>query len=364
MDPVSLQCDVITQGVLRSTVPDPVKSMLTAMLESALRCGKDERHRYQEGVVSMLQDALQGVQHDIEKTIAEKQEHLAGSDKIRSERQAAVKAAEEDLEDKKKATDLCKYALADDAQAFKNAKEAVAEAQAAQKRAEKEFEALVKHKDRLQSTVSDFVRPLVEGTATGDDAHRLAESLMVSLSKLGLDESMMTAIPEAITKEPSARGSFDASVVSGLQEELEKRLASDSNDISAAEPAKDQCAAGLKAAEATFEAAKEKQHGGAEAYNNARAAQKDSEASLKLAIQVLNNLEPEIKKIQKELAAAQKDLDEFCSGAKHAFAELRDRVVLEAPKETEATEEAAEEEPAAEAAADVAMVSEGQTQEE
>ncbi|CAE8696064.1 unnamed protein product, partial [Polarella glacialis] len=77
--------------------------------------------------------------------------------------------------------------------------------------ANKEFDALGKQKERLLSTVSDFVRPLVEGSVTGDDAHRLAESLLAALSKLALDESMMTAIPEAITKEPAARGPFDTS---------------------------------------------------------------------------------------------------------------------------------------------------------
>ncbi|CAE8603430.1 unnamed protein product, partial [Polarella glacialis] len=116
-DPVVAFSESVQQGLYRSTeAPAGVIQMLTSMTESALRSGKDERHRYQTGVVSMIGTLLSGVEQDIEKTVAELNSKLAGSDLDRERRTAAVKAAEQDLEHKKAATDAQKYKLADDAQ--------------------------------------------------------------------------------------------------------------------------------------------------------------------------------------------------------------------------------------------------------
>jgi len=358
VDPVQLHCDVIADGLSRSEeMSSPVINMLTAMSEMALRTCKDERHPYQASVVDMINTVLTSVEEGYSKTIAGFNERLAGTDDSRAQREASVRSAEEDLEGKKAATQQQKYSLADDAQAFKAAKEAISDGQAALKKAEKDFDACTKEKDRLEKVVAEYMKPLAEGLVTGDDMRRKAESLRSSIGKLGLDESMLTALPEAIAKEPSARGAFDKSVVSGLQEELEKHIAKKAEEIAAAEPGKVTCAEGLKAAEAAFESAKEKQHVSAAAYNDARNAQKESEAALKVAQQVLADLEPEVKKLKKDLAATEKDLEDFSNGPKNSFLELRERVLPPpAEEKADATEVVADQGDAATPAAPVTEV--------
>eukprot|EP00440_Ansanella_granifera_P055390 gb/GFBE01060046.1/.p1 GENE.gb/GFBE01060046.1/~~gb/GFBE01060046.1/.p1 ORF type:complete len:384 (+),score=139.63 gb/GFBE01060046.1/:1-1152(+) len=348
VDPVQLHCDAIGEGLCRSAeIPTSVLNMLSAMTESALRSCKEERHKYQESVVDMIGTVLAGIEADCGKTIAALKERLAGTDQTRAERESAVKSAQDDLEQKKATTNQNKHALADDAQAFKTAKDGVSTAQAAVKKAEKDGDLFVKEKERLEKIVVDFFRPLAQG-GCGEDVPRLVESLQASVQKLGLDESMLTALPEAIGKEPATRGMFDKSVISALEEELNKRIAEKKTSIEGSEPAKVDCAEKLKVAEASFEAAKAKQHESAEAYNNARNAQKDAENAVKLAQQVLADLDPEVKKLEKELAFAEKDLQDFCHGPKSSFGELRDRVLPPAPAE------AAEEEEKPEADAEVA----------
>lgn len=345
VDPVHQHCQAVADGLCRTTeVPTAVLSMLSAMSENALRSCKDERHSYQVAVVDMIGSVLDGVEAELRNTVARHQERIARSDDDRATRTAAVKAAEAHLEERKATTQTAKYTLAEDAEAYKNAKEAVASAQVAQKQFYLLLDATAKQKDRLESTVNDFFKPLAVGSATGEEAQRLAESLLASLSKFSLEESMMTALPGAITKEPSTRGSFDTSVVENAETALANLIAKATSDLAAAEPRKAQAAEALKEAEAAFENAKEKQHKSAAAYNEARSAQLESEATLKAAEQTLADLDPEVRKAQKDLEFAEKDLADFCSGAKSSFAELRDRVLPLEPEVAEEAPEAVEEE--------------------
>lgn len=337
-DPVQQHSDIIKDGLARSVeIPHAVLNMLSSMCQHAMQSCKDERHKYQDGVVDMMGNVLIGVEADINKTIADLKAKLAGTDDTRAAREAAVKAAEDDLDSKKKETQAKKEALAEDAMAFKAAKAKVAEAQVTQKNSSKELETLLKSKERLESTMKDLFQPLM---AEGEKNH-MVDSLMAFLQKLDLDESMLKALPEAISKEPSARGSFDTDVVSSLSSELAKRTESAAAEIAAAEPAKAQSAAALQDAEVCFEKAKDKQHVGATAYSSARAAQTESETALTTAKKVLADLDPEVKQIKKDLAVAEKDLADFCSGPKGSFAELRERVLPPVEEETEMVDEAA-----------------------
>lgn len=352
IDPVQQHCDTIKEGMFRSVeVPQTVLNMLSAMCQSALVSCKDERHKYQDGVVDMIGNVLIGIEADINKNIADLESKLSGTDTTRADREAAVKAAEDDLEAKKKETQAKKEALAEEAAAFKSAKVKVSEAQVAEKKAGKELDELILSKDRLESTVKDLLQPLLVEGAAGEDKQHLADSLMAFLQKLDLDESMIKALPEAICKEPSARGSFDSDVVSSLGQELAKRTETAAAAIVAAEPAKAQSTAALQAAEASFASAKDQQHLGATDFKTARDAQTEAESALKTAKKVLADLAPEVTQIEKDLKVATKDLEDFRSGPKSSLAELRERVLPPAEEDTAMAkgEEQGEEAPAAEA---------------
>eukprot|EP00930_Biecheleria_cincta_P100892 TRINITY_DN9251_c0_g2_i1.p1 TRINITY_DN9251_c0_g2~~TRINITY_DN9251_c0_g2_i1.p1 ORF type:complete len:394 (+),score=129.62 TRINITY_DN9251_c0_g2_i1:60-1241(+) len=332
VDPVQVHCDAVSEGLFRSSeTPTPVLNMLSSMAEGALRTCKDERHKYQESVVDMVAGILSGVEVEAKSSIEQIKEKIEGMGETRLQREATAQSADADVASKRASTQEHKHALAADAEAFKAAKEGLSAAQAAFKATCKELDAQIKAKERLQAILADFVNPLAEGTAEAGSAQRLATSLMASLSKLGLDESMMSAIPEAIVKEPSARGAFDTSVVSGLKEELDRRIITGDKDIAAKEPAKAEANAKVLDAQGEFEKAKEKQHKGATAYTEARDAQKAAEDALKVANKALADVDPEVEALQKELTSAEKDLEDFCNGPKHSFEVLRDRVLPPSP---------------------------------
>lgn len=338
LDPLQSYCDQVQEGLESSKVPPAVTRMLSGMVRSALITSKDKRHKYQASVVQMVTDTIQGVGEDFEQAIADQKSKIANSETERAEREAAVKGAKEDFDAKKLLTQEKKYALAADAQAFKAAKEGVSKAQAAMREADKDLLDREKAKENLESIVTDLVTPLVQGAVTGDDARRSAENLLASLKKLALlDESLLTAIPEAITKEPAMRGAFDTSVVSGLQEELERRRAAVAQELAASTPQKEQRKGELSQAEAAFEDAKAKQHVGAEAYTEARSAQSTAEASVKQAQKALSQLDPQVKALQKDLKKLEAELADFYAGPRSALAELSERIE---PTEPEVAEQA------------------------
>jgi chromosome segregation ATPase len=299
--------------------------MLTAMAEAAFSSCKDDRHKYQESVIVMIGDVLSGAATESQKSIEQLQEKLEDMGEMRLQREAAAQSAQAELDAKLASTRVSKFALAEDAQAFAAAKEALSAAQAALKAASRELDRHVKAKDHLLVTIADYVKPLAEGSVEAGITQMLTTSLMASLRKLGLDESMMSAIPEAIAKEPAARGTFDSSVVASLQDELDKRILASDQHMIAKETTKAEAEAKVQEAHDVFERAKEKQHQGASMYNDTRVIQQTAEGHLKLASKDLAAVEPETRATQKELAAAEKDFEDFCSGPKRDFEELRDR---------------------------------------
>jgi len=324
-------------------VPAAVTQMLIPMLPGSLGVFREERHRYQTDVVDMVGNVLAKQEGQLLRSIEEIEGKIAGAAVVRVSREAAVSAAQKDLEEKKQEANTKKHTLADDAKAYKVAKEAVAAAKSAQTVAEKDIQATVSKKDLLASAITNFVKPLTEGTAGADERGRLATSLMSVLVKFSLDASMMTALPSALTKEPSNRGPFDTTLVAQLDEATTIRLSSLNHQLREAETIKEKHAADVKLAEAAFDVASLKQVESAEAFQAARASQKSSEDALAAATKALQDLDPEVAKFQKALTAAQEELRSFVEEPKKAFQTLSQRVApppeLPAP-EVEANTEA------------------------
>lgn len=365
-DPLKLRCETVTEGLCRSSeTPASVLNMLSAMADAAFNSCKGDRHKYQEGVIDMIGDVLCVAAAETQKNLEQLQEKLEGMGELRLQREAAVQSAQAEVDAKQASSRVSKFALAEDAKAFAAAKEGLSAAQAALKTASRELDRHVKAKNHLLMTIVEFVKPLAEGTAEAGSTQRLATSLMASLAKLGLDESMMSAVPEAIGKEPATRGAFDSSVVSSLQDELDKRITASDKDITAKETAVAEAESKVQEAQAVFQRAKDKQYQGASTYSDVREIQKTVEGNLKVAGKELAAVEPETKTTQKELAAAKKDSEDFCSGPMRIYEELRDRtVVLSFASIPSEVAEEAEGDQAAGKASDAGLESEARKPEE
>lgn len=358
-DPLAKKCLQAVKGLEEADVPGGCLEMLRAMLPLALRSYQDERHAYEASVVAMAGEVLAGAEASMAKVLADLATAAGEQEKDHDVKEEAVSKSEADVQQKLGAMKTKRNELAEVALAFGKCKEALQAKQAEGFAAGKSVEGLTAKKANLLETQSEYLRPLTEGLEDEAQARALCDTLLQRLGALGLDASVLAAVPGAVTKAPAARGPFDTMVLSQLTGELQKRLGDLETELNAAEATKAGSAAAIGAAEKEFMDARARQLTSANAYKAANTAHEDGLAALLEAKKNLRALGTAQRKTAQEDFHATKRLQNFRDGPLAAFLELRDHVAPPpAPEpEAEAAEpEAAEPEEAAEGGeADEAM---------
>lgn len=317
---------LVAQAIQDAQVPGVISGMLVGMLEHSLGSFFDDRHTYQNSIVDMIGEVLAEEEKRLQKSVVEEQEHINETEGSRAKREAAVVEAEKIRGLAYDASHKTKHALSDVAKAFKEAKEAVAAAQASQKVFDKELQASSHNKDLLESTVTDYVKPLIEGTVQEADASHKLEHLLDVLKRFGFDESMLSALPAALSKDPKSRGVFDMTCVAQLDDSVATRMNALRQELATGEGNKAEHAKAIAAAEAAFEDSRLQQHHAASAFTSARAEHKAAEESLEAAKKDLDSLEEELSTLKQALINAESALAEFVNEVKAAFLTLKDRV--------------------------------------
>jgi len=343
---------------LAADLPQSAKEMVMAMLVKACGTYKEERHEFQASVVSFTETTLAGVERELKEALEAAQQAAAHLDETKDARANAVHEAETVLEEQRADVSKAKHSLADAARAFRSAREAIAQASAAQETVEHDLTKAVAVKDELEVAMADLFKPLLaEGGAAGEGkGQEKADSLMQVLTKFSFDEAMLSALPSALVKEPSARGSFEMVVLSQLDNDVARRVAELDATLKEAQPTRAQRAEDLEKAQSSFEEAKQVQLDGAGTLQAATAEEQRRQAALQEAKQAVAEAGKEAKRLGRDVERSQRALDAFVGGPLAAFLQLRDR---SAP--TPAEEEAAktEEAPAAHADAGAAACEAG-----
>lgn len=335
VDPAVVQCQEVARGIQAAEeTPQVVREMLTSMLETSLKVYKDERHEFQQATVHMVGDLLSAVEAGLLTKVGDTDALVASADDEKTKREAAVNRANEQLAAQIDEVSVKKLVLADDAQAFRSAKEALAEVQATQKGSEKELAAAMAKKDELELAMKDLARPLIEGSCK--DKEERADSvskLMRVLKKHEFSDSMLAPLPNMLVKDPTERGTFDTMLASQVTEEANKRLADFDTAIEQAEAIKASHASVKHAADEKLHAAREAQRASAEAFTATRSEQKAREQVLEAAKVALKELGPQMRQNTKAAERAKESLAKFRGGPLATFEELRDR---SAPQPAEA----------------------------
>ena len=77
----------------------------------------------------------------------------------------------------------------------------------------------------MHNACNDLLKPLVSGS-NDIDVKYLVNGLLVVLKSLSFDHSFLVSIPNAFCKDVASRGVFDTMVVTQVDEDVSKRLAS------------------------------------------------------------------------------------------------------------------------------------------
>lgn len=324
------------------------RRMLVAMLPQGLLVPVDQRHEVQAQTVKMVQEVFEDVQAKMQAEIDAEAAKLAEVEDSKSELESRASETEAALASATEVMEAKTASLAEASKAMLAAKAELAEKEQEQTAGDADVKKTQADKDGIDAALSEDFRKLRDGDVEAGQAKAHYEVLAALAAKLGMDESLLTALPTCMMKRPEERGSFDAMVVAQLGETLSAKAAELAAALQAAAPAREQRAAAVAAAQQALASAREVQEAGAAELSAAQGAQKEAEAALAAAKAALLEFEPRLAQALQAREEKSAQFENFCNYNLECFTELRDRLspaAKAAQKEKEAS--MAVEEPAA-----------------
>jgi len=320
------QCREVAAGLTRvEGLPRDVAKMLGDMLDVSLPLFCDERHELQERVVALGEKVLRSHESSLEAKLATANELVTQSEKSLGPQQKVVDDAEGAVKERMALELDFKRALAEAARAFQASKKALDDAAQSREAFDQELRAAADRKAKFECIQSEMVSPLAEGTVEEAQKSSVIETLVGMLDGLGLEQSIMLAIPACFGKAPDARGSFDTMVVAQLREELARRIAAAAAELERAVPTKAARVAVVEEAVAKVEAAKANQIGQAQDFRDTRSTREATEAELLIKAATLRELQKEEKKRRREFHSIEGRLSTFSEGVLATYTSLRCR---------------------------------------
>lgn len=318
------KCDVVAAALDAAPgLPVVARQMLTGMVRAIPPHGAlPHDSKYGDALTGMITDALETVQKRIDEEISAADAKVRGGNAEKAARESAVVEAQRRLQQQ---ADICserKSALMEASKACVAAQEALTAAQAAQQAGDAEVKEAADKKDALQTVYTESIEPLTAGRLEQAAATKKASALAKVWQEHNLDESIRTAMPTALSKEPSVRGSFDNMVIQQVNETVQARLQSLQVLVDNGAPAKAEREAAVEAARTAVDAAKEKQHASAAEMRQAQSDHKDAESALQAKEAEANSLLPELSASSDALEAARARLEVLRTGALAAWQEV------------------------------------------
>jgi len=303
------KADPMVAGVVEALeqaadLPEGCRKMLVACMPHCFGTPNDERHACQEDAVRMIGEVLQGVETTLQKAADDEGAKVTDIEASKTGLQAAVTEAETALaaaaEDVKSKT----ATLAEAAKAMQAAKASVKDAESAQRAGDASFQQAQQSKAALDKGIETDLRAILEGEGAPEQHY---QALLPLLTDLGLDESLMSALPSSCKKAAADRGAFDSMVLEQLGARLKEQAASLAKTVEEGAPAAKERASVVEGARAEFDVAVEAQKKAADALEGARAGERAAADGVKAAAQRLAAFEPEYNqatKVRDEKAAA------------------------------------------------------------
>lgn len=311
----------VVDAVLKADgFPESVLKMLGANVALTLGVPKEERHDFQEQVSSMVGEVLSAVEAAAKEKIATAEAKFADLGQSKAGLESTAEAAAADLAAKSTAADSAKTEVGSATAALKAAKAAVTTAESDQKAFDADLEAIAAKKVHLESSLAETFVPLKEGNK---EAVKGSVAELVKVGKeFEFDQSLMSSLPSAFSKDPESRGSFDSMVITQVESEIANKIAALAETLKVGEPAKAAAAEKVATTQAELTTATEKDVTCKAESEAAKAAQKEAEGTSKAASKALKDFEPDMKKASKALDAAKDILSELTAGPLKAYAEL------------------------------------------
>jgi len=314
----------ISKEIKDADLTPEVRDMLITVLPLSLGEFSEHRHKYQEQMVSSLEDVLKTVEATRVDDVTSFKEKLETATRLKAEKEEATNEANRQKETKATTVQEKKVALAAAAESFRTARDEKNAADDAKQTDEKEVVAATKKKEQYVSMKEalDFLR-----TAMPDEPETSTKGnqLISMMKKWNFEESLQIALPSVFAKPPDARGQFDVIALEGLSKALQNRIADQDAIIVAAEPTQKKHEAAIAAAQETLKGAIASQMSAAKAYEEAAGALKSCEEEAASAQKAAKEETKLAQKLTKNLTNAEALLEIFRDGPLANFKRLRER---------------------------------------
>jgi len=326
-DHIASKCESIVQAFRKSADLAPnALEVLIHLVHFSLSVCHDERHAYQARAAEMVAKELARIETVLLARLTEAKRVIDNAGKKRQVCQKSVIEAHAVLTDKRFKVNELKHELAYDCLAFRSARTALAEAEGTQRAGDEDQVVAERKKEDLEDAIESVLRPLVlYGGAKGEALEKVTALVSRLAAVFPLDESLATAIPSALAKEPAERGPFDDIVVRELEDSARHHLAELVEFIAGCTPAMAHRAEAALAAREAFLATKRKLHLTAQAYTDAQVQQEECDRDLKAARKAVWDLSTEERRNEKKRRDLSLQCDAFREGPFNAFLELYDR---------------------------------------
>lgn len=303
-------------------LPQRVRTMLVDHLPESLGVAADARHPFQEQLVGMVREVLEGAQQ-CHQTLVEAAKTRAAEVAGRMRQgQAAADAAAVECAGRAAAFDEARTVLEAAGEAVQVARATSAQAAESCREVEAGAAVAAERLQRLAVAQRETLPGLRDGLLPALEVPAASAAVLALARELNLEASLLGSLPGVFGRPPVERGSFDGLVLSSLEVSLKEHatiLAEAAAARASASVAASAEALEREAAVRSAVATEAERRGELRA---AQAAQRAAEVAYKAASKALQPLVRETKEVEAALASVRSALERFEQGPLAAFREL------------------------------------------
>jgi hypothetical protein len=313
--------------------------MLANTLTGSLGEPKEKRHAIQDSTIDMVRQVMESLRAAAQSKLVEAETKLETVFKEDGERQKSVQTAAATLEERIKTADAAKSEHAKSTSARMAAKQALASAEQEQTTGNAGLAVAEEKKRRLETSLETIYGLIKSGEMPAAEAQDGIKKIEKLGKDLGFDASLLQTVPAAFAKAPSDRGSFDDLVMSQVEAEFKKHLATLTDEFANGEPAMKDRAAKVEAASNEHAQALAFEEAAKTAKEASRTEQKEAETEHKAMLKAQQQAASDLRAASAGVDAAKAELTELDEGALAAFKELLEFTEIPPPSPVPAEKE-------------------------
>lgn len=324
----------VEEGVKEVEIPTSAREMLHSMLEVALGAFSEDRDKYMNSVVDMINGVFTTSRQQYASEVETSEKIVEEASEELQKQNSVIDAAQNHVAEQHAQVKALTAKLAAVAEEFRSRRNAAEEIQRECDNAGAEIERDGKAQEVLEATIEECFRPLCsEGVPEGgaDEANLKIKKLCEALVVAKFDDSMVQALPMALVKAISSRGAFDVMCIQQVEQEVGNRASAFKARVDGAASATAAREKTLQEAKTLFERSKSQQLELAQQLSIAQ----EEETARNIKVLEVKDVAKAIRKKSREAENAgdswSRTLNCFNSGPVKAFETLRERTKPPAP---------------------------------